>query len=146
VGINNHMGSKFTADRAAMTPIIEELKARGLLFLDSMTTPHSVGWELARADGVPYADRQVFLDNDQSASEVMARLAETERIAREHGYAIAIGHPHDGTLEALTKWIPEAKAEGFALVPISAIVRHRLIASGLLAAGRSIAPDAHTPN
>jgi polysaccharide deacetylase 2 family uncharacterized protein YibQ len=134
VGINNHMGSLFTADRAAMGPVMEELKGRGLLFVDSKTTPRSVTDELARELGVPYADRQVFLDNDQQASQVRARLMETERIARENGYAVAIGHPHDGTLEALLDWIPAARSRGFALVPVSAIVRHRMIARGLLAA------------
>jgi polysaccharide deacetylase 2 family uncharacterized protein YibQ len=144
VGINNHMGSLFTADRAAMDPVMEEVKRRGLLFVDSKTTPRSVSDELARELGVPYADRQVFLDNDPSVGEVHARLLETERIARENGYALAIGHPHDGTLEALAEWIPAARARGFALVPVSSIVRHRLTAGGLLAS--SPAPPVRARN
>ncbi|MGB8274309.1 MAG: divergent polysaccharide deacetylase family protein [Alphaproteobacteria bacterium] len=146
VGINNHMGSRFTSDRAALEPVLAELKARGLLFLDSRTTPRSASAGLAHMLGLPYADRQVFLDNDQSADEVHARLSETERIARESGFAIAIGHPHDGTLQALSEWIPTARERGFALVPVSAIVRRTLAAGGAVASGRSGAPPERAPN
>ena len=72
-----------------------------------------------------YASRDVFLDNDRTASKIAMRLAETERIARRRGYAIAIGHPHDSTLSALENWIPAVKRRGFVLVPLSAIVRRR---------------------
>lgn len=124
VGVNNHMGSRFTRDRHAMELIMRELKSRGLLFLDSRTVPDSVGPEIARELQIPFAARQVFLDDDQSAKEVEARLAETARIARTHGYAIAVGHPHDGTLQALHEWMARVQDDGFTLVPVSAIVRH----------------------
>ncbi|HLF58801.1 MAG TPA: divergent polysaccharide deacetylase family protein, partial [Alphaproteobacteria bacterium] len=124
VGVNNHMGSRFTRDRHAMEMVMGELKTRGLLFLDSRTVADSLGPELAREIGVPFAARQVFLDNNQSAEGVELRLAEAERVARNNGYAIAIGHPHDGTLAALREWLPRAEREGFMLVPVSAVVRH----------------------
>lgn len=126
VGINNHMGSRFTADRRAMQPVLAELHARGLLFLDSRTAPGSVGLALAREMGVPHAARDVFLDNDPAPTAVRARLAETEAIARRQGYAVAIGHPHDGTLEVLAVWLREIGSRDIALVPISAIVRRQL--------------------
>jgi polysaccharide deacetylase 2 family uncharacterized protein YibQ len=66
VGINNHMGSKFTSDAHSMAPVIEELRARGLVFLDLRTSPSSSGIRLAIADGVPHAARDVFLDDDQT--------------------------------------------------------------------------------
>jgi polysaccharide deacetylase 2 family uncharacterized protein YibQ len=72
-----------------------------------------------------YAVRDVFLDHDQSAQSVRAQLRETERIARANGHAIAIGHPHDVTVDVLRNWIPEARAAGFQLVPLTAIVRSR---------------------
>ena len=126
VGVNNHMGSRFTRDRHAMEIVMGELKSRGLLFLDSKTVADSLGPELARENGVPFTTRQVFLDNDQNAVEVEARLAEAERVARANGFAIAIGHPHDGTLAALREWLPRVQSEGFVLVPVSAIVRRNL--------------------
>lgn len=126
VGLNNHMGSQFTRDVRAMAPVIAELKARGMLFLDSRTSGSSVAADVARTDGVPFAVRDVFLDNELNAEYVRARLAELEAVARRRRVAVGIGHPHDVTLEALEVWLRELPARGFVLVPISAIVRFRL--------------------
>lgn len=122
VGINNHMGSRFTTDRIRMDVVMSELKARGLLFLDSRTVQRSVGLSVAAEHHVPSAGRHVFLDNEISAGEVTHQLAETERIARQGGLAIAIGHPHDVTIAALKAWLPTLQSKGFVQVPISAVV------------------------
>ncbi len=122
VGINNHMGSGFTASRPGMAVVIDELKRRGLLFLDSRTTAASVGDMLAAEAGVPHATRHVFLDNIQTAAEVRARLMELERIAKARGSAIAIGHPHESTLAVLRDWLPGLGERGLVLVPLTAIV------------------------
>ncbi len=126
VGINNHMGSGFTASPDGMAYVMRELRARGLLFLDSLTAASTVGPEAARHAGVPYAVRDVFIDNDpNNATLIRAQLAKLEAIAKRRGYAVGIGHPHRATLKVLAKWLPEARRRGIALVPISAIVRHR---------------------
>ena len=126
IGISNHMGSRFTEWPDGVEVVLQVLRGRGLLFLDSLTSEKSVGAALARAHGMAYASRDVFLDNDRTAPRIAFRLAETERIARRRGYAIAIGHPHEATLLALEGWIPAVKKRGFLLVPLSAIVRRRL--------------------
>jgi polysaccharide deacetylase 2 family uncharacterized protein YibQ len=123
VGINNHMGSRFTSDAAGMRVVMAELRRRGLAFIDSVTSERTVGAEEARHYGVPFAARHVFLDNDQGVAHVRAQLAKTEAYARKHGAAIAIGHPHDGTIEALAGWLPGLEGRGFVLVPVSTIVR-----------------------
>jgi hypothetical protein len=125
VGINNHMGSRFTGDAEALQPVMQELHQRGLLFIDSRTVAHSAGAEVAGEYGVPHAARDVFLDDEASASAIAARLAELERVARRNGSAIAIGHPHDQTLEALRTWLRDLATKGFVLVPVSAIVKER---------------------
>ncbi len=126
VGINNHMGSRFTADDAAMSVLFAELHRRGLLFLDSRTTAATVGdAEAARYD-VPFARRNVFLDNESSADAVWSQLTRVEEEARRAGFAVAIGHPHDGTIDALQRWLPTLAARGFALVPVSAIAKQNL--------------------
>jgi uncharacterized protein len=130
VGINNHMGSKFTSDARAMTPVMEELRARGLVFFDSRTSPASSGIRLAVAYGVPHAVRDVFLDNDQTPSAIAKRLARVEQVARQHGTAIAIGHPHDSTIAGLRSWLPHMEAKGLALVPVSAVVRRHMAEEG----------------
>jgi len=126
VGINNHMGSKFTADAQSMAPVMEELRDRGLAFLDSRTSPVSTGIRLAVAYGVPHAARDVFLDDDQTPAAIARQLAQVEQVARQHGSAIAIGHPHDPTVAALKAWLPLLGEKGLALVPVSAVVRHRM--------------------
>lgn len=119
VGINNHMGSRFTANPDLMRIVLDELNRRGLLFLDSVTSKYSVGYETAREIGMPAAKRQVFLDN--TAQEIPARLKELERYASKHGAAIGIGHPRKATVEALQNWMPDAAERGFVFVPVSTI-------------------------
>ncbi len=130
VGINNHMGSRFTQDERGMRVVIEELKRRNLLFLDSKTISTSVGDRLAAQLGVAHVARDVFLDDDMSSDAVLRQLALAERVARENGQAIAIGHPHPNTIAAIKAWLPRAKAEGFIVAPLSTVAKLRLGASG----------------
>src|SRR5262249_40596056 len=111
-GVNNHMGSKFTADEAGMQIVIGELQKRHLFFLDSRTSARSVGDAVAREHGVPTTRRDVFLDDTMTAEAVNAQLAQLERVARHKGVAVAIGHPHDVTLTALEAWLPAAQKRG----------------------------------
>lgn len=125
VGVNNHMGSRFTAYRPGMETVLRQFKARGLLFLDSRTTPNSVGDQTAQELGVPSVTRHVFLDDDQAIGAVRRKLAETESLARRQGFAVAIGHPHESTIQALSEWLPTVAGKGFALAPLSAVLRKR---------------------
>lgn len=125
IGLNNHMGSRFTADTAGMKIVMEELAKRGLMFLDSVTTQRSVGVEEARRHGIAALARDVFIDNEETLEAVTVQLRKAEQVARKQGYAVAIGHPHDATIEALTAWLPTLKDKGLVLVPISAILRRQ---------------------
>ncbi len=129
VGVNNHMGSRFTADRPGMTALMKELGKRGLMFLDSRTAANTVGHGIAREAGIPSLIRDVFLDNEATVASVTAQLAEAEKLARRRGFAVAIGHPHAWTLDAIEKWLPGAQARGVVLVPLTAILRSRRFAS-----------------
>ncbi len=123
VGLSNHMGSRYSAWPAGMRLVLKELRERGLLFLDSLTIGETVGVELARKMGLPYAARDVFLDNDATPEAVRRQLALLEKIARQSGSAIGIGHPHDATIDVLERWLLEVRQRGFVLVPVSALVR-----------------------
>ena len=125
VGVNNHMGSRFTAWRPGMETVLRQFKARGLLFLDSRTTPSSVGDQVAQELGVPSVARNVFLDDDESIAAVRRKLAETEAVAGRQGFAVAIGHPHAATIQALAEWLPGVAGKGLALAPLSAVLRKR---------------------
>ncbi|NCO03258.1 MAG: divergent polysaccharide deacetylase family protein [Alphaproteobacteria bacterium] len=119
VGINNHMGSQLTQDAAAMEMLMTQLKTRRLYFLDSRTIHTSIAAEMAQSYGVPYAVRDVFLDHEDTASYVAKALKDVERVAGEHGQAIAIGHPKEHTIKALKQWIPTLEEKGFEIVPLS---------------------------
>jgi hypothetical protein len=123
VGINNHMGSKFTAYRPGMELVMAALRARGMLWLDSRTTANTVGPALAASYQVPFAQRDVFLDDVPSLSAVNKQLHEVENIALHKGRAIAIGHPKDATLQALASWLPSLRRENLTLVPLSEMVK-----------------------
>ena len=129
VGVNNHMGSRFTADRPGMTALMRELSKHGLMFLDSRTAGNTVGRSVAREAGVPSLVRDIFLDNEPTVAGVTAQLREAEKLAREKGYAVVIGHPHDWTLDAIEQWLPGAQARGVVLAPLTAILRIQRFAS-----------------
>ncbi|CAO3420650.1 divergent polysaccharide deacetylase family protein [Azospirillum doebereinerae] len=123
VGVNNHMGSRFTADRAALAPVLAELHRRGLLWLDSRTSPKTAGIGIAQELRMPFAGRDIFLDNTAEVAAIRKQLAQVEQVAKRQGFGIAIGHPHDATIEALASWVPDVQKRGYVLVPVSAVVR-----------------------
>jgi len=92
-GINNHMGSKVTADKEAMTSVLSYLKAKGMFFLDSVTTDKSVAADIAKELGVPYAKRNaVFLDNENDESSITKAFLSGTQVASASGAAVMIGH------------------------------------------------------
>jgi hypothetical protein len=126
VGLNNHMGSKFTAWQPGMEMVVREAQARGLLFVDSITNNESVGYRLAHGRKLPAASRDVFIDHDITTVAIVHSLQDLERVARRKGYAVGIAHPHDLTRELLKRWIVEAKARGIDFVPISYIAQRAM--------------------
>lgn len=126
VAVNNHMGSRFTADRRRMGLVFDAMRRSGHLFLDSLTTRNAVAMKLGPEAGVPTIARDVFLDDVDSEDEVWFRLLKTEQIAEVNGTAIAIGHPRDATLAVLEDWIAELRHRSARLAPISAVARVRL--------------------
>ena len=123
VGVNNHQGSRATANPALMAALASALRARGLFFVDSRTSGATVALDMARRAGVPAAGRNIFLDDDEQPAAVRRQLERAERMAREQGWCVAIGHPHNGTLDVLADALPEIEARGLRLVSASEIVR-----------------------
>jgi polysaccharide deacetylase 2 family uncharacterized protein YibQ len=118
-GVNNHMGSRITADESAMGAILDVVARRGLFFLDSRTTAETRAFEWARERGIPATRRDVFLDDDPAEAAVAAQFAAWLEAARTQGAAVAIGHPREATLAVLERELPRARAAGFELVPVS---------------------------
>lgn len=120
-GVNNHMGSRMTANSDDMNQILSILKLQGLFFIDSRTTAASVVRSSARLFHVPFAQRDVFLDNVLTSAAIEKQIRELVRIAEKNGEAIGIGHPHEETYEAIRKALPEIR-EKVRLVPVSDLV------------------------
>jgi polysaccharide deacetylase 2 family uncharacterized protein YibQ len=99
--VNNHTGSVFTSNYGAMYHLFGDLKREGFVFLDSRTTGKSVVKRVAKDYHAPYLARDVFIDNVQSQKAILRQLQKAVRIAQKRGYAIAIGHPHNATFDAL---------------------------------------------
>jgi uncharacterized protein len=116
-GVNNHEGSKASADQRVMNDVIGVLaKHGGLFFIDSRTSSASVGEQTARAQGVPTAARDVFLDAQASVAYTEAQLRQAAALAKRNGEAIAIGHPKPTTLAAVRAMIPQLQAAGIQFV------------------------------
>jgi hypothetical protein len=123
VGVNNHQGSRATSDSALMAELMPVLRDRHLFYIDSRTTAATVAYDTAQNSGEPSAFRNVpFLDDVAEVSAVRKQLALALRDAREKGQAIAIGHPHTGTLQALREVLPKAQDQGVRLVFASELV------------------------
>lgn len=121
VGANNHMGSRLTTDRAAMRAFVDVLRERGLFALDSRTSADTVLLEVATSAGVPAARRHVFLDDDPAPEAIRERVAETLRVARAQGCAIAIGHLRPTTYAVLRELAGRPPAD-VQFVPVSRLV------------------------
>ncbi|HEV2488281.1 MAG TPA: divergent polysaccharide deacetylase family protein, partial [Candidatus Acidoferrales bacterium] len=123
IGVNNHEGSRATADPQLMAAVMNVLRARNLFFVDSRTTAATVAYDAARQAGVPAASRKVFLDDVETREAVLAQLELAARDAARDGSAIAIGHPHPVTLAALAEALPKLQTQGIRLVFVSSLVQ-----------------------
>jgi polysaccharide deacetylase 2 family uncharacterized protein YibQ len=100
-GVNNHMGSKVTADSKLMNIILEQLKNRDLFFIDSRTTSSSVAYNIAQSLNIPSAYRHIFLDAEINETYIRSQLIELFRRAQKNGFALGICHPTRETLKVL---------------------------------------------
>jgi len=122
-GINNHQGSQATSDPELMDELMPVLRDRRLFYVDSRTTAATVAFDTAQSFGVRSAFRNVpFLDDVAEVAAVRKQLELALRGAREKGEAIAIGHPHPATFQALREILPRAQAQGIRLVFVSELV------------------------
>lgn len=121
VGIMNYMGERFVTDRDAMAPVMRDLGARGLMYLDDGSSARSLAQEVAAADGVPFAASGMVIDQSRERADILKKLDDLERTSRAQGFAIASGSAFGTTIEAVTSWIGEAKQRGIEIVPVSAV-------------------------
>ena len=123
VGVNNHQGSRATADPALMAELMPDLRQRGLFFVDSRTLASTVAYDTAEKFGVRAASRKVFLDDSANREAILRQLELAARDAERDGSAIAIGHPRPDTIAALAKGLPRVESQGVRLVFVSELVQ-----------------------
>ncbi len=123
VGITNQMGSKFEATQEAMTPVLEEVKARGLLYVDDGNVKNSAVGQIASTIGLDYSVASVEIDANASAADIAKQLAKLEEVAKEKGAAIGVVKAKPAIVKQLAEWAGKLQSKGLVLVPVSAAVR-----------------------
>lgn len=122
VGFNNHMGSRLTQDKEKMEIVLSWAKKNNLFYIDSRTTPKTIGAQTARELSIKTAERKVFLDNIREIPEIEKEISKLAEIAKKDGKAIGIGHPYPETAAAIQMMIPSLKKEGIEFVKASEVV------------------------
>jgi len=113
IGMNNHQGSKASADQHVMSNVARVLKRRNLFFVDSRTTTETVAESTMEAYKVPTTRRNIFLDNEDDEGKIHAQLIKLAEKSEEWGAAVGIGHVKPKTLKILEKHIPELQKKGY---------------------------------
>ena len=123
-GVNNHMGSLLTRHPGHMAWLMEVLASehQGLYFVDSKTTAMTVAAKIAQEHLVPNFSRDVFIDDDPTEERIWFQLRRLNRLAKNKGYAIGIGHPRPATIKILTNYLPTLAKQGIEIVPITRLI------------------------
>ena len=125
-GVNNHMGSLLTQKSQQMQWLMQELAQHSdLYFIDSRTSPNSVGYKQARRQGLSSLRRDIFLDNDITIPAINRQFMKLLEIARRKGSAVAIGHPYPETLIYLEKILPALPLLGVKLLSATDLIVHK---------------------
>ena len=123
VGLINHMGARFTASAPDFAPVMEELGARGLGYLDDGSSKRSVATQLAAANNVKFGRADLWLDQNPSRSAIMEQLTALETRATDTGQAIGVISALPVSVQTLSEWASDIEKRGFAIVPVSALMK-----------------------
>jgi len=121
VGVENYLGAKFTADSQAFAPVLAEISARGLLYLDDGSSPRSLVGAIAPGLNLRAAQADVVIDATPTAEAIELALARLEALARRQDGAIGVATALPVTLDHLAHWAEALEGRGIALTPVSAL-------------------------
>ncbi|MBM3503603.1 MAG: divergent polysaccharide deacetylase family protein, partial [Alphaproteobacteria bacterium] len=127
VGVVNDMGDKFTASGESLTPILQDLRDRGLMLVDTRATRNSLAAQLATDLELPRALNNRAIDQEASRVSIEARLLELERIAKQVGTAVGLAQTYPVTIERLAQWVQSLDAKGIDLAPVSAVANRQTV-------------------
>jgi len=122
VGLVGEFGSRFTTRSTTMLPVLEQVKKRGLMFLDAAATPESVSMRVGRDLAIPRAINDRTIDTEADRAHIVAQIAQAERQAKATGQVVLFASPHLITIDRLAEWIPTLAKKGLVLAPITAII------------------------
>lgn len=122
IGLMTYQGGKFTADRAALAPVLREVTMRGLMMLDDGSSPRSLIGEMAPELSAPTARGEVVVDAQPKAEAIAQALTKLEAKARQNGYAVGVANGYPIGIDQISAWARELESRGFALVPVSAML------------------------
>jgi len=122
VGVNNHMGSRFTECHKAINEALAVVKNRGLFFVDSFTSSRSIAYKIARRLHMVTACRNIFLDNHLNESAILSQLHKLKKHARKYGRAVGIGHPFPETARAIEQFLSSRMDHDVSLVHVSKVL------------------------
>ena len=123
IGMNNHQGSKATSDSKTMTVLASVLKDRGKYFIDSRTSPLTIGEKTMISFGVPTARRNIFLDNNNDLDKIEEQMNKLANSAKKNGVAVGLGHARKNTLTVIEKVVPDLLDKGFVFQFASQVVK-----------------------
>ena len=121
VGLIGYMGAKFTATEPALTPVLHDAGARGLIFVDDGSSPRSMAGSLAGTGNVPFAKADIVLDAVPTPAEIDHALARLEMMAKERGFAVAYASAQPAAIARIAEWAKAVEQRGFVLVPITMV-------------------------
>jgi polysaccharide deacetylase 2 family uncharacterized protein YibQ len=110
-------------DPEKLKVVFSELKRRGLFFLDSRTTPQTLGLQIAQSVGLKAMERSLFIDHSLNEEKIKQKIKRLIQVSLLNGKAIGIGHPHPSTLKSLKEMIPQIREKGIEIVPLSEVIK-----------------------
>ncbi|MCW8932358.1 MAG: divergent polysaccharide deacetylase family protein [Gammaproteobacteria bacterium] len=124
-GVNNHMGSLITSQEDPMKWLMDELAQTNLYFVDSRTTAQTLAEQTANKYQIKNTRRNVFLDHELNRPAIEFQFNRLIQLAKKNGSAVAIGHPFKETMDVLEEKIPQLKAAGIKLIPVSELIHYQ---------------------
>jgi polysaccharide deacetylase 2 family uncharacterized protein YibQ len=122
IGVSNFMGARFTANDAALSPVLRDIGKRGLFYLDDGASQRSLAPKIMADAKLPFLKADVVLDARPSWQEIDQALERLEKVANEQGFAVGSAGPLPIAIERIARWAKAAEGRGVIVVPISAIL------------------------